>query len=114
MTGRPPRAADREPRLAEPPTDESAPQLLTREATVLIGLLTDPEVTVSALSERLGVTARTVRRGITELQAAGILNRRREGNRNHYEFDYKASVSVGVARVEVARLLQALHQLGLG
>ena len=52
---------------------------------VLAARLTeDPDITVRDLALQVGITERAVMRIIGELDEGGVLERRREGRRNHY------------------------------
>ena len=57
---------------------------LTNHAHVLLCISSDPDVTVRALAQRIGITERAVIRIVGELDEEGFLERTREGRRNHY------------------------------
>ena len=65
-------------------------RLLSRHGSVLVETASDSEISVSALAERLRLSTRSVRRIISELEAACLLERVRAGNRNRYRLNEKA------------------------
>ena len=66
--------------------DHPAPtwSFLTNHSHVLLCISEDPDITVRDLALRVGITERAVMRIIGELDEGGVLERRREGRRNHY------------------------------
>ena len=64
--------------------DGSSWSFLTNHSHVLLCISEDPDVTVRDLAARVGITERAVMRIIGELDEGGVLERRREGRRNHY------------------------------
>ena len=60
---------------------------LTNHAHVLMCVSEDPDITVRDLALQVGITERAVMRIIGELDDAGVLDRTREGRRNHYEIN---------------------------
>ena len=60
---------------------------LTNHAHVLMCISEDPDITVRGLALQVGITERAVMRIIGELDDAGVLDRTREGRRNHYEIN---------------------------
>ena len=65
---------------------EPAPNwtFLSNYAHVLICLADNPDARLRDVAERVGITERTAFRLIDELEEAGVLERAREGRRNHY------------------------------
>jgi len=57
---------------------------LSNHAHVLILIASDPEIKLRDVAGRVGITERAVQRIVADLEAAGVLARRREGRRNHY------------------------------
>jgi len=57
---------------------------LTNHSHVLLCISEDPDITVRELAHRVGITERAVMRIIGELDDGGVLERTREGRRNHY------------------------------
>jgi len=58
---------------------------LTNHAHVLLCIAAEPEVLMRDVAIRVGITERAVQRIISELQAAGYIERVRTGRRNHYQ-----------------------------
>ena len=58
---------------------------LTNHSHVLLCLVQDPEARMREVAERVGITERAVQRIVSELEAAGYVERIREGRRNRYE-----------------------------
>lgn len=81
----PARAAAR--RAAPPPAEEPSWTFLTNHSHVLVCLVADPDATVEAVARRVGITERSARRIIGDLEAARYLSRERVGRRNRYRFD---------------------------
>ena len=51
---------------------------------VLVALARDPEARIRDLAEEVGITQRAVQRLLHEMEAAGIIEKHREGRRNRY------------------------------
>jgi len=60
---------------------------LTNHAHVLVCLASDGGLTVEELARRVGITERSARRIIGELEADGYLSRSRVGRNNRYALD---------------------------
>lgn len=58
---------------------------LTNHAHVLLCISEDPDMTVRDLAAHVGITERAVMRIIGDLDEGGMIERTREGRRNHYE-----------------------------
>lgn len=58
---------------------------LTNHAHVLLCLAGDPEVRMRDVADRVGITERAVQRIVSDLEAAGYVDRIREGRRNRYD-----------------------------
>jgi predicted ArsR family transcriptional regulator len=56
----------------------------------LIALAKDPDLRIRDLADEVGITERAVAQILTDLQAAGVLRRRRSGRRNVYDVDRNA------------------------
>jgi len=71
------------------PSTENPPTwtLLTRHAHALLRLRAEPRVTLRDLAKHLGITERSVQKIVADLEAEGLLERRRVGRRNHYALD---------------------------
>jgi len=59
----------------------------TNHGHVLFCLARNPEETLREVAVQVGITERAVQRIVGELEAAGVLARRRTGRRNHYTID---------------------------
>lgn len=60
---------------------------LTNHTHVLVCISRDPDVTMRAIAEQVGITERAVQRIVGELEEAGYLTRTRDGRRNEYTLD---------------------------
>jgi predicted ArsR family transcriptional regulator len=60
---------------------------LTNHATVLLGIASSRGATVEAVARQVGITERSARRIIADLEADGYLSRQRVGRRNTYRID---------------------------
>ena len=58
---------------------------LTNHAHVLLCIAQDPGTRLRDVASRVGITERAAQRIVADLEAAGYLERRRVGRRNHYE-----------------------------
>ena len=54
---------------------------------ILLCISEDPDITVRELAQNVGITERAVMRIIGELDDGGVIERTREGRRNHYTID---------------------------
>jgi len=67
-------------------TDESSSwTFLSNHAHVLICLARDPTARLRDVADRVGITERAVQKIVSDLVDGGILSRKREGRRNHYQ-----------------------------
>ena len=57
---------------------------LTNHARVLFCLAEEPDLRLREAADRVGITERAVQRIVTDLEAAGVLTRSRDGRRNRY------------------------------
>ena len=57
---------------------------LSNHCHVLLCLAQEPDIRIREVAERVGITERAVQRIIGELEDAGIIDRERDGRRNHY------------------------------
>jgi DNA-binding MarR family transcriptional regulator len=62
----------------------------TNHGHVLLCLAADPDITVREVAARVGITERATIRIIGELEEGGVLERTREGRRNHYTINEKS------------------------
>ena len=75
-----PRAEPRSPAGRSPGTWT----FLTNHAHVLLCLAADPEARLRDVAGRVGITERAVQQIVSDLAAAGVVERTREGRRNRY------------------------------
>ena len=88
--------------------------LLSNHAHVLVCLSHDPSMRLRDIAARVGITERAVHRIVTELEAAGMLQRQREGRRNRYRILLDAPLRHPLeSDFTVGSLLQAVTGLGL-
>ena len=88
----PPRAAAARTRGT---TAEAAPAAWTffsNHAHVLFCLAADPGMLLRDVAVQVGITERAVQRIVADLEAAGVLERVREGRRNRYKVDPRVSL----------------------
>jgi DNA-binding transcriptional ArsR family regulator len=57
---------------------------LTNHAHVLLCLAAEPDVRLREVAEAVGITERAVQHIVSDLEAAGVVERTREGRRNRY------------------------------
>jgi len=63
---------------------------LTNHAHVLICIAEDPTARLRDVAARVGITERAVQAIVADLEAAGVITRRRDGRRNTYTLhDYQ-------------------------
>jgi hypothetical protein len=60
---------------------------LTNHSHVLLCIHCDPTVRLREIAQLVGITERMVQKIVAELIAAGYLDARKEGRRNHYAVD---------------------------
>jgi DNA-binding IclR family transcriptional regulator len=63
---------------------------LSNYAHVLVCLADNPDARLRDVAEKVGITERTAFRLIGELEEAGVLERAKEGRRNHYIINTEA------------------------
>ncbi|TPV94384.1 MAG: winged helix-turn-helix transcriptional regulator [Myxococcales bacterium FL481] len=71
----------------EPERKERSWTFLSNHAHVLLCLARDPDMRLRDVADAVGITERATHRIVTELEAVGVIERIREGRRNHYEVD---------------------------
>lgn len=72
------------------PTGQERPvswTFLSNHAHVLFCLARDRDARLREVAERVGITERAAFKIVTELEEAGVIQRTRDGRRNHYEID---------------------------
>ena len=73
-------------------------------------LHTEGEITARRIAERLGVTERTVRRILSDLEKGGYIERQRVGRANRYRVDLEKSLKRSDQRsVTVGELLKIMQ-----
>lgn len=95
----------------KPSASSASWTFLTNHSHVLLCLVQDPEARMRDVAERVGITERAVQRIVSELEAAGYVERIREGRRNRYEVNGDLPLRHAV---EGHRNLNALIKLILG
>ena len=94
-----------------PSVTETTPSwtFLSNYAHVLVCLARDPDARLRDVADKVGITERTAFRLIDELEQAGILERAREGRRNHYVINTKANLRHAVEKnCTVGELLETV------
>jgi DNA-binding IclR family transcriptional regulator len=82
---------------------------LSNYAHVLVCLAENPNARLRDVAERVGITERTAFRLIGELEDAGVLERARQGRRNHYLINTDAHLRHGIEEhCTVGELLEAI------
>jgi predicted ArsR family transcriptional regulator len=81
--------------MSDPPRSWS---FLTNHAKVLLCIANDPEVRLRDIGETVGITERAAHRIVTELAAAGYVERERSGRRNRYTVRHELPVPDPLAR----------------
>lgn len=73
--------------MAKPGPAEPSWTFLSNHAHVLLVIAHEPDLTIRALSDQVGITERAVQRILSELQQAGYVEKQRTGRRNRYVVD---------------------------
>jgi DNA-binding IclR family transcriptional regulator len=82
---------------------------LSNYAHVLVCLAENPNARLRDVAERVGITERTAFRLIGELEEAGVLERARQGRRNHYLINTDAHLRHGIEEhCTVGELLETI------
>ena len=84
----------------EPPTSWT---FLTNHTQVLLRIAQNSDVRLRDVAQTVGITERAAQRIVADLAAAGIIERRRNGRRNHYLVNRSAAMR---------HAAQAAHQVG--
>jgi len=61
---------------------------VTSHTLVLLCIAEDPEVRMSEVAARIGITERRVQAIVAQLVASGHLTKTKRGRRNHYDISY--------------------------
>jgi DNA-binding MarR family transcriptional regulator len=64
--------------------DQRAWTFLTNHAHVLLAIAATPDLRLKEIAERVSITERTATQILGDLEAAGCVERHKEGRRNHY------------------------------
>ena len=84
---------------------------LSNYAHVLVCLAENPDARLRDVADKVGITERTAFRLIGELEDAGIVERAREGRRNHYVINTEAHLRHSIEEhCTVGELLQTVLQ----
>ena len=73
--------------MAETPNNWT---FLSNYGHVLICLADNPDARLRDVADKVGITERTAFRLVAELEEAGVIERAREGRRNHYVVNTEA------------------------
>ncbi|MEM8608111.1 MAG: winged helix-turn-helix domain-containing protein [Myxococcota bacterium] len=67
--------------------DQKSPAwtFLSNHSHVLVSIARDPDIRVREIALAVGITERAVQRILGELEEAGVIVRRRQGRRTHYQ-----------------------------
>jgi DNA-binding MarR family transcriptional regulator len=83
---------------------------LTNHALVLIQVWQEPDLTIRAVAERVGITERATHRILGALIEAGYIQRKRVGRRNHYMVMENRSMRHPLsAHAEIGKLLKLME-----
>ena len=84
---------------------------MTNHALVLIEVWQQPDITVRAIAERIGITERATHRILSALVKDGYLSRKRVGRNNHYFVQRDARFRhPHLAHLQIRLLLEAVGQ----
>jgi DNA-binding IclR family transcriptional regulator len=93
------------------PPPEPGFTYLSNHTHVLVCLAQDPETRLRDLADMVGITERAVQRIIVELEAANVLERKRDGRRNRYRIHRSARLRHPLeAHCTVGGLLDWVHR----
>ncbi|MGB5627081.1 MAG: winged helix-turn-helix domain-containing protein [Woeseiaceae bacterium] len=94
--------------MTEPPHNWT---FFSNYAHVLVCLADNPHARLRDVADRVGITERTAFRLIGELEGAGILERVKEGRRNHYSINTDAHLRHAIEEhCTVGELLETVLQ----
>jgi DNA-binding transcriptional ArsR family regulator len=83
--------------------------LLTNHALVLSYIARHPHITARELANAIGITERTTRKIIADLQEAGYIAKKRQGRRNRYRVNPDLTLHhPGHGETAVGEILEAL------
>jgi DNA-binding transcriptional ArsR family regulator len=88
---------------------------LSNHAHVLVALAKNPALRIRDLADEVGITERAVAQILTDLQAARVLTKQREGRRNVYHINANAPLRHPVESHrtvgDLLRLAEPLHRV---
>jgi len=79
-------------KISPPETAGPVWTYMTNHTHVLVCLAADATLRVRDLAQQVGITERAVQRILADLESAGVLERERDGRRNHYQILKDASL----------------------
>jgi DNA-binding MarR family transcriptional regulator len=83
---------------------------LTNHTQVLLRIAQNSDVRLRDVAQTVGITERAAQRIVADLAAAGIIERRRNGRRNHYLINRSAAMRhAAQAEYQVGPLLDLLR-----
>ena len=83
---------------------------LTNHTQVLLQIAQNSDVRLRDVADTVGITERAAQRIVADLAAAGIIERRRQGRRNHYLVNRSAAMRhANQAAFQVGPLLDLLR-----
>jgi predicted transcriptional regulator len=77
-------------KISKPPENDPGFTYLTNHAHALVALESSSDLRVRDLADMIGITERAVLRILADLQTAGVLEREKQGRRNHYRIVRKS------------------------
>ena len=84
---------------------------LSNHAHVLLCLASDPSLRLRDVAGVVGITERAVQKIVADLEAGGVLSRKREGRRNRYTIRSDVALRHPIeAHCRVGDLLRMVHQ----
>lgn len=91
---------------------------LSNHGNVLLCIVRDPRIRISEIADNVGIGQRAAQKIVADLVAGGYVARRKEGRRNHYEVNPRASLRHPLfADLEIGPFIEALqdgHRDGRG
>lgn len=103
------------PGTSRSPAESERPtwSLLTAHGLVLFYVALNPDVTLREVSQRVGLTERTIYSVIKDLSEANMVSVRKEGRRNFYTVNAEAHFAHPIfAHLRVGAFLDALRGSG--
>ncbi|WP_428387329.1 helix-turn-helix transcriptional regulator [Mucisphaera sp.] len=105
----PPREPHEPQASQQPAANHHTWTFLSNHAHVLVCLAEDPQARLRDLAQRVNITERAVQNIIVDLETAGVIQRFKQGRRNHYTLKTNQPLRHPVeAHRTIADLLNAL------